>query len=35
MPRGTKDFIQRAKEKGGDTIPPSINGEKIQKELEK
>jgi hypothetical protein len=36
MPRGKKkDFIQRAKEKGGSDLFPSVNGERVLKELEK
>ncbi|KAH8725910.1 hypothetical protein GQ44DRAFT_771853 [Phaeosphaeriaceae sp. PMI808] len=34
MPRGRKDFIQRANEKGGDILPASINGDRILKDLE-
>lgn len=34
MLRGTKDFIQHAKQKGNDSLPPSVNGERIHKSLE-
>jgi hypothetical protein len=33
MPR-KKDFIQRAKEKGGSELPSSVNGERILKKLD-
>jgi hypothetical protein len=34
MPRVKKDFIQRAKEKGGSELPHSVNGERILKKLD-
>jgi hypothetical protein len=34
MSRAKKDFIQRAKEKGGCALPPSVNGERVLKILD-